>query len=1052
MSSSSEKTMLLSVGAAGGLLLLAWYDSFLIATLVGGVLGWAWLMDWCRGPSYTGTERLDGKVCVVTGANVGIGKETAKDFVRRGARVILACRDLEKAEEAKLEIIQDTGITNRVEVMHLDLSSFKSVRQFAAELCAKEGKLDILVNNAGIAFHPRAMTTDGQEQVMQVNHLSGFLLTNLLTDLLKAAGSARVINLSSLAHAWPKDGIQFDDLKWENAKFDSWQAYGQSKLANILFTREFARRNAKSGITVYAVHPGSVATELGRHYQSKVPSFLLPVTEKAKLFLKTPVGGAQTTIYCAVEPSLATETGKYYADCARVGTSVAALDDKQAKKLWDVSKQIVGDINPIKPSGTIRDSPVIETIGTFEDAKTKGDLIEEIHSFAEESVLTPVKSSEPLSGAELLKQELLVESVGTFDKSVLNKTETQEPLSGPELAKKELDLKSINDEVENFDKAVLKETEIDEINTYKQTLIEQEKPRVELIGGIENFNADNLQPVKTTEPLSGVELLKQELTHKAVHSDLEQFNQSELKKTDTEEKNLLPDSEVIREEKEKIVHLSGIETFDVDKLQPVKTAEPLSGAELLKQELTQKAVKSDLEQFNQSELKKTDTEEKNLLPDSEVIREEKEKIVHLSGIETFNAEALTKVKTQEPLSGVELLKHELTQKAVGEELENFDKESMKPVDVTEKNILPDTETLQVEKTRENLLKGVEEFSQKELAHVQTSEPLSGAELLKQELSMKSLVDSVTTFDSSSLKTATTDEKTHLPDAEDIKSEKDHLNLLKEVETGRVLSPVVPKEPLSGAALLKQELTHQKVLDGVSTFDKEALKHSDVDEKGVLPDKETIEIEKSHVEHLKGIGEFDQTNLTPVKVTEPLSGPDVSKQESMRTNISEELKTFDKTELKLTETVEKTGLPDVEAITTEKKHIDHLTNLETGVELKKTETREPLNPLDLARIEITKDQVEEDIQAFDRARLTPVVTEEKNFLPSADDIKKEALDKELDTLDTEDSLPSGDSSPTSGGAAGLRNLLDGGERERRSSSEEWEKVSSEDIVDRNTSEC
>merc|ERR1719431_1066399 len=734
----------------------------------------------------------------------------------------------------------------------------------------------------------------------------------------------------------------------------------------------------------------------------------------AKLFLKTPLGGAQTTIYCAVEPSLATETGKYYADCARIATSQAALDDKQAKKLWDVSKDIVGDITPIKPSGTIRESPVVETIGTFENGKTKSDLMEEVHNFAEDSALTPVKSPEPLSGAELLKQELLVESVETFDKSVLNKTETQEPLSGPELAKKELDLKSINDEVENFDKSELKETEADEINTYKQTLIEQEKPRVELIGGIENFNADNLQPVKTTEPLSGVELLKQELTHKAVHSDLA--------------------------------------NFDVEKLQPVKTAEPLSGAELLKQELTQKAVNSDLEQFNQSELKKTETEEKNLLPDSEVIREEKEKIDHLSGIETFNAEALTKVKTQEPLSGVELLKHELTQKAVGEELENFDKESMKPIDVTEKNILPDTETLQVEKTRENLLKGVEEFSQDALSHVQTSEPLSGAELLKQELSIKSIVDSVTSFDSTTLKSATTDEKTHLPDAEDIKTERDHLNLLKEVETGKVLSPVIPKEPLSGAALLKQELTHQKVLDDVSTFDKEALKHSDVDEKSVLPDKETIEIEKSHVEHLKGIGEFDHTNLTPVKVAEPLSGPDVSKQESMRTNISEELKTFDKTELKLTETVEKTGLPDVEAITTEKKHMDHLTNLETGVELKKTETREPLNPLDLARIEITKDQVEEDIQAFDRARLTPVVTEEKNLLPSADDIKKEALNKELDTLDTEDSLPSGDSSPTTGGAAGLRNLLDGGERERRSSSEEWEKVSSEDIVDRNTSEC
>lgn len=134
---------------------------------------------------------------------------------------------------------------------------------------------------------------------------------------------------------------------------------------------------------MYAVHPGAVSTELGRHYHSKIPSFLLPVTDKAKLFLKTPAGGAQTTIYCAVEPSLATETGKYYADCTRIATSQAALDDKQAKKLWDVSKDIVGDITPIKPSGTIRDSPIVETIGTFENVKTKSDLMEEVQKFAE---------------------------------------------------------------------------------------------------------------------------------------------------------------------------------------------------------------------------------------------------------------------------------------------------------------------------------------------------------------------------------------------------------------------------------------------------------------------------------------------------------------------------------------------------------------------------------------------------------------------------------------------------------------------------------------------
>lgn len=964
-------------------MLLAWYDSLLLATLMGGVLGWAWLMDWCKGPVYSGKDRMDGKLAVVTGANVGIGKETAKDFVRRGARVILACRDLDKAEQAKLEIIQDTGITNRVEVMHLDLTSFKSVRQFASELCAKEGKLDILVNNAGIAFHPRQVTEDGEEQVMQVNHLSPFLLTNLLTDLLKAAGNSRVINLSSLAHTWAKNGIQFDDLKWENTKFDSWQAYAQSKLANVLFTREFARRHAKSGITLYAVHPGAVSTELGRHYQSKVPSFLLPVTDKAKLFLKTPEGGAQTTIYCAVCPSLGEETGKYYADCKRSPTSSVALDDKQAKKLWDVSKDVVGDITPIKPTGTIKDNAAIETIGTLEDVKNNTELLKDIQNFAEESVLTPVKSSEPLSGVELLKQELLVESVETFDKTALKQTDTQEPLSGHEFAKKEQDQKSINEEVAKFDKSYLKETEIEERNILPdQTIITQEKEKNELIGGIQSFDVENLSAVTTKEPISGVELLKQELTHKAVNSELANFNPTELKKTEVEEKNWLPDSEVIKEEKEKVDHLSGIESFD--------------------------------------------------------------------------AEALTKVKTQEPMSGIELLKHELTHKAIGEELGSFDKDTMKQVDVAEKNILPDTETLQTEKTRESLMKGVEEFSHEDLSHVKSPEPLSGVELLKQELSMKSIVDSVTTFDSKSLKSATTDEKMNLPDAETIKSEKEHFNLLKEVESGHILTPVVSKEPLSGAALLKQELTHQKVLDSVSGFDKEILKHSDVEEKIVLPDKETIDIEKSHAEHLKGIGEFDQANLVSIKVAEPLSGPEVSKQESLRTNISEELKTFDKTELKLTETVEKVTLPDAGAITSEKQHLDFLTGLESGVDLKKTETREPLNPLDLAKLEISKDQVEEDIQAFDRARLTPVVTEEKNLLPSADDIKAEALNKEIDNLEQDTSLPSGDSSPlepsVGGGATGLRNMLESGERERRSSSEEWEKVSSDDIVERNTSEC
>jgi len=997
MSGNSGRTVFLSFGAAGGLILLAWYDSLLLATLVAGILGWSWLLDWCKGTMYTGTERMDGKLCVVTGANVGIGKETAKDFVRRGARVIIACRDLKKAEEAKLEIIQETGITNKVEVMHLDLSSFKSVRKFASDLCSKEGKLDVLVNNAGVAFHPKTITEDGQEQVFQVNHLSNFLLTNLLTDLLKASGNARVINLSSLAHKWAKNGIQFDDLKWEDTKFDTWQSYGQSKLANILFTKEYARLN--KSVNVYAVHPGAVSTELGRHYHSKIPSFLLPVTDLAKLFLKTPAGGAQTSIYCAVNSSLSGETGKYYADCSEAATTPNAKDEKLAKKLWSVSKELVGDITPIKPTGTVKDAFDVESVGTFEDVPSKTEELTEV----------------PTSGIELSKNELLVESVESFDKSELNKTETREPCSGSEIAKMEINLKSINDEVEKFDMEGLKETD-------------------------------------TKEPISPAELAKNESNLRSLNKEVENFEKSELKETSTDEINVYKQT-IEEQEKPRIELIGGIENFDSATLQPVKTNEPLSGVELLKHELTHKAVHSDLDSFDSAVLKKTDTEEKNWLPNTEDIKEEKEKIDHLSGIESFDPNALTKVKAPEPLSGIELLKNELSKKAINEELEHFDKESMKNVEVAEKNILPDKEIMDSEKTRENLLKDVEKFPSESLTHTKTSEPLSGAELLKQELTMKSLVDSVSSFDSSALKNAETDEKSHLPNAEDIQQEKNHLNLLKEVESGRALSPVVPKEPLSGAALLRQELTHQKVIDGVTSFDKDGLKHFDTEEKVVLPDMATIETEKTHVEHLKSIGDFDPTNLKPVKVAEPLSGPEVTKQESMRTNISEELKTFDKSDLKLTETNEKVGMPDVGDIHMEKQLMDHLSSLENGVELKKTETKEPINPLELAKLEISKDQVEGEIQAFDRASLTPVVTEEKSYMPSAEDIKTEALKKELDILDAECSQ-SGDSSPVEveGGAAGLRNLLEGGDRERRSSSEEWEKVSSDDVVDRNSSEC
>ena len=339
--------------------------------------------------------------------------------------------------------------------------------------------------------------------------------------------------------------------------------------------------------------------------------------------------------------------------------------------------------------------------------------------------------------------------------------------------------------------------------------------------------------------------------------------------------------------------IGSIENFDSDLLVPVKTKEPPSGLELVKQELSHDSVKSEVKSFDMESLKKTNFEDKNWLPDQEVINQEKEKVDHLMGIESFDTDTLTKVKTPEPISGAEILKNELNQKAIGEEVESYNKDALRHVDVDEKNILPDGETLESEKTRHNLLTGLAEFSKETLAHVQTSEPLSGAELLQQELSIKSLNESVSSFDSSKLRMSNTEEKNVLPDAETIKTEKEHFNFLKELESGTDLSPTIPKEPQSGFDLLKQELTHKQVIENVSGFDQGQLKEVEVEEKSWLPDVDTIRSEKTHMEHLDSIANFDPSELSKVKVSEPMSGVELAKQESYRTNISEELVSFDK---------------------------------------------------------------------------------------------------------------------------------------------------------------
>uniref|UniRef100_A0A667YLY6 Zgc:153441 n=1 Tax=Myripristis murdjan TaxID=586833 RepID=A0A667YLY6_9TELE len=204
------------------------------------------LRKWVAGGVCHSQAKLHGKTVVITGANTGIGKETALDMARRGARVVMACRDLSKAEQAASEIRQATG-NSEVLVRHLDLSSLRSVRHFSTELRAAEKRLDILINNAGVMMCPKMLTDDGFEMQLGVNHLGHFLLTNLLLELLKSSAPSRVVTVSSVVHDRGK--IHFDDLHFERTPYSPLTSYRQSKLANILFTRELASRTR--GTTIF---------------------------------------------------------------------------------------------------------------------------------------------------------------------------------------------------------------------------------------------------------------------------------------------------------------------------------------------------------------------------------------------------------------------------------------------------------------------------------------------------------------------------------------------------------------------------------------------------------------------------------------------------------------------------------------------------------------------------------------------------------------------------------------------------------------------------------
>ena len=284
---------------------------------------------------------LTGQVAIVTGSNTGIGKETARALAEMNATVVLACRDLNKAQAAAEEIKEQTP-KSHVEVMKLDLTDLKSIKDFVNEFKSKHQNLNILINNAGVMAIPeRTLTKDGFETQFGVNHLGHFYLTNSLLDVIKSSSASRIVNLTSMMHKGAQ--LEWDNLNGEK-NYDMVKAYAQSKFANVVFTKELQKRVADSNVKIVAVHPGVVKTELSRYtsekwyYKIPVAIFNGPILA---LFGKTPVQGAQTSLYCALEDQSKLQGGGYYADCQRANEDLATLNEETGKKLWEESEKLI---------------------------------------------------------------------------------------------------------------------------------------------------------------------------------------------------------------------------------------------------------------------------------------------------------------------------------------------------------------------------------------------------------------------------------------------------------------------------------------------------------------------------------------------------------------------------------------------------------------------------------------------------------------------------------------------------------------------------------------
>lgn len=275
---------------------------------------------------------MEGKVCMITGANSGIGKATAIGLAKLNATVIMVCRNKERGEKAREEIISQTGNKN-IDLLLCDLSSQEQIRNLVDEFKKKYQNLHVFINNAGVMLKKRVLSVDGIEMNFAVNHLAPFLLTNLLLDVIKKSAPSQIVIVSSAAHRMAK--MDFDDLQSEKKKYRLFRVYGVSKLAVMLFTYELSRKLEGTGVTVNALHPGLVNTNLGRDQSKFSQGF-------GKAFFKSPEKGAETSIYVASSPEVEGITGKYFVNKQPKESSEESYNLENAEKLWKISTELTG--------------------------------------------------------------------------------------------------------------------------------------------------------------------------------------------------------------------------------------------------------------------------------------------------------------------------------------------------------------------------------------------------------------------------------------------------------------------------------------------------------------------------------------------------------------------------------------------------------------------------------------------------------------------------------------------------------------------------------------